>query len=302
MYTCQSMPPLRLSRSLLLMGAALAIGCDPTTTTGHPDASLPSQRMAEIAVRIDAPSGGSPALSAVAFRAAVTGVSQPSDVLGALDPLYAPAPDRCEVRDVAELHLVGGTVELEDLPNVSLALSAEDAPVRLVPRNYPPLRTSFGGVFGEASPIELVALPEAIDVSIGGEISKLPVAFQEMPKLLDQTGEALVAKSRLDASHDLSLTVAAPARAFLEIRPFGASHYLACPTGAGGRVVVPHDLLEKLTASSGQVALSFEAVWRDSRTLAGTPTTRLTLEARSSVVVDLGAEAADPAKPSAPTP
>jgi hypothetical protein len=201
---------------------------------------------------------------------------------------------------VAELHIQGGTIELADLPNVSLALSPEDAPVRLAPRNYPPLRPSVGGVVGEASPVELVALPDSIDVSIAGEISKLPLAIQEMPKLLDQNGEALVTKSRLDGSHDLQLTVSGPARSFLEIRPFGASHYLACPSGAGGHVVVPHDLLEKLTATSGKVALSFEAVWRDSRTVTGALATRLTLEARSSAVVDLGAEAVEPAKPSAP--
>jgi hypothetical protein len=298
MYTCQSMSPLPRHGSLFLLGTVLAFGCDIGTAT-HPDASLPSQRVAEVSVRIDGPSGGTPALQVLAFRASVTG-ARTSDVLGAIDPLWAPAPDRCEVRDVAAQRVQGGTIDLEELPNVSLALSAEDAPLHPAPRNYPQLAASVGGVVGEAGPVELETLPEAIDVSLSGEVSRVPLALQEMPKLLDQNGETLVAKTRLDPTRDLQLTVAGPARSFLEIRPFGASRYIACPAGAGGRVVVPSDLLQKLTATSGNVAVSFEAVWRDSRMVSSAQLTRLSIEARSSAVLDLRADVVEPAKPTAP--
>jgi hypothetical protein len=290
------MSPRRHS-SLLLLGTVLAFGCDPVPA--HPDASLPSQRVGEVAVRIDGPSGGAAALSVLAFRASVTG-ARPSDVLGTIDPLWAPAPDRCELRDVAALRVSGGTIDLEELPNVSVTLSAEDAPLRPAPRNYPPLAASVGGVIGEASPVELESLPEAIDVSLAGEANRVPLPLQEMPKLLDQNGDTLVAKTRLDPGHDLQLTVSGPARSFLEIRPFGASRYIACPAGVGGRVVVPGELLQKLTGSTGNAAVSFEAVWRDSRMLSGAQPTRLSIEARSSALLDLRADAVESAKPTAP--
>lgn len=291
MYTSQLMPPLARHGSLCLLAAALALGCTGEGNE-HVDASLPSQRVSEVAVRIEAPSDGATALSVLAFSASVTS-ARSADVLGTIDPLWAPAPDRCEVRDVTTLRGAGGTIDLEELPNVSLALSAEDAPLKPVPRNYPQLASSVGGVVGEAGPVELETLPEAIDVSLAGVASRLPLPLQEMPKLLDQDGEALVGKAQLDPSHDVQLTVSGPPRSFLELRPFGASRYLSCPAGAGGRVVVPADLLQKLIAGSGN-AVSFEAVWRDSKTVAGT---RLSVEARSSAVLDLRADAAEPAKP-----
>ena len=48
------------------------------------------------------------------------------------------------------------------------------------------------------------------------------------------------------------------------------------------------DLLTKLVATAGRAPVSFEAVWRESRLVkAGSETTRVSFEARSSAVLDL---------------
>jgi hypothetical protein len=157
-----------------------------------------------------------------------------------------------------------------------------------------------GGVIGEAGPLDVAALPQAIDVALPGEKARASVALLGVPRLVDASGEPLAAGTRLDPSRDLQLTVAGPAASFLEIRPFGASRFVACPAGAGGRVTVPRELLEKISASSSHAALSFEAVWRDSRVLSGASSARLSLEVRSSAVLDLRSEAAEIVKPTAP--
>jgi len=284
---------------LLLAGAVLALGCE-IGPPGARDASAPPQRVAEVLVRIDAPSGGAPAVSMLAFRATVTGPLAASDVLSVVDPLASTPAARCELADVTTpvRKLQGGTIDLQDLANVSLSLGAETT-LKPVPRSYPQLALGLGGVFGEAGPLELAALPESISVGLPGEENRVPLAFPGVPKLIDQNGEALVAGSRLDPTHDLQLTVSGPAHA-LEIRPYGASHFIACPVGAGGRVVVQHELLEKLTASGSHGAVSFEAVWRDSRMVAGAQPTRLSIEARSSAVLDLRTQVAPPSLPSTP--
>src|SRR5438552_943846 len=82
-----------------VLAAGLALGCDSGGVRGR-DASTPApQRLAEVSVRIDAPGVGAPSVSALAFRASVTG--QVSDVLGVVDPLVVSAPLGCELRDVA---------------------------------------------------------------------------------------------------------------------------------------------------------------------------------------------------------
>jgi hypothetical protein len=297
MYTSQLMPS-HLKRSLLLAGAVLALGCEPVT--GSRDASAPPQRVAEVSVRIDAPSGGAPAVSLLAFRATVTGPLAGSDVLNVVDPLASAPASRCELYDVTaaarKLRAQGGTIDLEELPSVSLVLGTETT-LKPVPKNYPQLSSGMGGVFGEAGPLELTALPETISVGLPGEESRL--AVPGIPKLIDQNGEALVAGAHLDPTRDVQLTVSGVAHA-VEIRPYGASHFIACPVGPAGRVVVQHELLERLTASGSHGAVSFEAVWRDSRMVAGAQPTRLSIEARSSAVLDLRATVAPPTPPSAP--
>jgi hypothetical protein len=280
----------------------VALGCE-NIPAGR-DASAPTtQRVSEVSVRIDAPSGGLPALSVLAFRASVTGLPA-SDVLGVIDPLVTPAASvRCELQDVSRKErLQGGTIELEELASMSLVLGA-DTVLKPTPRVYPHLGMGVAGVLGEAGPMDLAVLPQSIDVALPGEESRYTLAVPGIPRLLDQSGEALASGTRLDTSHDLQLTVSGPALA-LEIRPFGASRFIACPVGANGRVVVQHELLDRLKAAGSHGAVSFEAVWRDSRTLAGAQATRLSIEARSSAVLDLRAQVVQPAetaKPSLPT-
>src|SRR5213078_1789314 len=98
MYISQLMPP-HLHRPLLLIGAALALGCG-SDLNGRDAATPLSQRVAEVSVRIDAPSGGAPAVSLLAFRATVTGPLAASDVLGVIDPLASAPATRCELLDV----------------------------------------------------------------------------------------------------------------------------------------------------------------------------------------------------------
>src|SRR5205814_1737727 len=113
---------------------------------------------AEVSVRIDAPSGGAPAVSLLAFRATVTGPLAASDVLGVVDPWVAPGPAaRCDLHEVGAtartLRAQGGTVDLEEIANVSLMVG--EALLKPVPRVYPQLASGLGGVIGEAGPLEL---------------------------------------------------------------------------------------------------------------------------------------------------
>src|SRR5262245_14638330 len=102
----------------LAVCAGLLFGCDCRPPARHASAPL-SQRVAEISVRVDAPSGGVPSVSLLAFRASVTGAGT-GDVLGLVDPLVAAAPTAgCELRELAlatrTLRAQGGSVELEAL-------------------------------------------------------------------------------------------------------------------------------------------------------------------------------------------
>jgi hypothetical protein len=282
----------------------MALSCDPTP--GRRDASVPlSQRVSEVSVRIDASGGGAPAVSILAYRASVTGVS-PGEVLGVVDPLMAPAPEkalspdgRCEVRDVASaarnLRAQGGAVELEELADVSLAIGDEAQQLVPAARVYPQLASTVGGVIGEAGPLDLVALPAAVTVSLPGTAPSR-LALPGLPRILDSAGEPLSASSRLGT--DLVLTVTGPDRTFVEVRPFGASLALACSAGASGRLVVPRELVTRVMP--GQVPVSFEAVWRDEGRTVTLPqgqsvqSAHLSLEARSSTVLDLRAVASAP--------
>src|SRR5687767_10089041 len=205
MYISQLMPsPRRLQRSThLLLGAVLALGSACDTSNPGRDASVPtSQRVAEVSVRIDAPAGGVPAVSVLAFRASVKGLSPADDVLGVIDPLVAAAPEsRCELRDVTtaarSLRSHGGTVELEELPNVLLALGADGATLRPAPRVYPQLAAAVGGVVGEAGPVDLAGLPESIDVGLlGDNQERIRLTLHGVPRLIDQAGEPVVAGTR----------------------------------------------------------------------------------------------------------
>jgi hypothetical protein len=288
-----------LGRAGLVAGClALLAACDPRPG-GRDAASAPLlQRVSEVSVRIDVPTGGAPAISVLAFRASVSGL-EAGQVLGVVDPLMMAGPERCEVRDVAaaarNLGAVGGAIELEALASVSLALDDDPRTIRPTAGVYPQLASAVGGVVAEAGPVDLMAPPRSLTISLPDSETPVKMDVSPVPRLLDAAGSPLTVGPRLEPSGELALTISGPARSFIEIRPYGASQALACPLGAGGRVVVPHELLERVVPSGGHVPVYVEAVWRDSR-LVSTPgsTARLSLEMRSSTVLDL------PAAPTVP--
>lgn len=252
-----------------------------------------TQRMAEVAVRLEMSSSGAPpALSALAFRADVTDLS--GDVLGVVDPLVAPAPEiGCELRDVAggarALRAQGGAVILEELVGVSVEAD-EGSYLDIQPRVYP-YADVVGGVIAEAGPVDIARLPESLTIGLPGVGDRPSKVFWEVPvapRVLAQDQTPVQAGAPVGVSGDLELFVIGPQHTFLELRPYGAPVAVACAVGPGGQVIVPHQLLMRMTAAAGRVPVSFEAVWRESRMISGaTPPTRVSVEARSSTVVDL---------------
>ena len=255
-----------------------------------------TQRVAEVSVRLDVPTTGAPALSVLAFRADVTDHSATTDVLGVVDPLVAPAPDGpCELRDVAAqaraLRAQGGAVNLEELGGVSVAADPDGPGLHPAPRVYPPFAEVVGGVIAEAGPVDIVEVPQTLALDLPGPANrpaKVVLAVPGAPRVLDRNQVPLATGARLATSGDLVLQVTGPERTFLEIRPYGAPVAVACAPGAGGLVVVSHDLLARMAVAAGGVPVSLEAVWRESRmVVAAVPPTRVSVEVRSSTVVDL---------------
>jgi hypothetical protein len=275
-----------------LVAAALALGCD---SGNHSKDASPSssQRLAQVSVRLDLPSGGAPSLSVLAFRAEVTDVA-PSDVLGAVDPLVATAPESgCELREVgATARMVraqGGVVNLQEFSGVALFPGEQPAPPP-APRVYPPLADVVSGVIAEAGPLDLAQVPESIGLLVPGQSSDAAISLVPPTALAvaDSNDNPLGAETQLTMTSELVLRVSGPSRTFLEIRPFGAPSAITCAVTSGGWVVVPHDLLVKLEASAGRAPVSFEAVWRQNRLLsAGSEAVRVSFEARSSAVLEL---------------
>jgi hypothetical protein len=271
----------------------LGTGCD--TGTHAKDASpITSQRLSQVSIRLDYPSGGAAAVSVLAFRAEAIDMPA-SDALGAVDPLVVPAPESaCELRDVAgtarALRAQGGMLNLQEFGGVSLQV-ADDEALRPAPRVYPPLADVVGGVIAEAGPLDLGSVPESFTLAIPSGAEKhamVRLAVPAAPTITDATSAPLDARTNMNMKGDLLLRVSGPPRTFLEIRPFGAPSAIACAVTAGGWVVVPHDLLAKLVATAGRAPVSFEAVWRESRLLqAGSEATRVSFEARSSAVLEL---------------
>lgn len=284
-------PPF-VSGCLVLALAMLGCGTDQRGR----DASIQlSRQVSEISVRIDAPSGGAPSVSVLAFRAQTAGIAA-GDVLSVVDPLVAAPPEgRCELRDVAgaarTLKAQGGAVDLEELEGVVVDLGSAGQPLRPAPRVYPQLTAAIGGVIAEAGPVLVPTLPDALTLALAspeGDAAHVALTVPLIPRLLDADGSALVSGGLLAPRGDLIIAVSGPGRSFVEIRPFGSTLALACPAGPSGRVVVARDLVDRLRAGSGQVPVSFEAVWRDSRLVAGaSQSIRISLEARSSAVLEL---------------
>jgi hypothetical protein len=270
-----------------------AFGCD-SGSHGKDAATTPSQRLSQVSVRLDLPSGGAPSVSMLAFRAEATEVAL-SDVLGAVDPLVTPSPESaCELRDVTGtarmVRAQGGSVNLQELAGITLQTDV-DRSLRPAPRVYPPLADVVSGVIAEAGPLDLDSIPETLTLMIptkADERATLKLTLARVPSISDSNEIPLDQRTSISIKGDLVLLVSGPARTFLEIRPFGAPSAIACAVTSSGWVVVPHDLLAKLVATAGSAPVSFEAVWRESRLVqAGNESTRVSFEARSSAVLDL---------------
>lgn len=293
----------RTALSLSLATLLAGLGCD--STPAKRDASAGGQRVTEVAVRIDAPSGATPSASVLAYRAGVTGVSV-DDVLSVIDPLVAAPPEAgCVRRDVGVAARTiaghGGKVDLEALGGLTLDLGASSPNLRPLSRVYPELASAVGGVVSEAGPVELTVAPQTLGLTDELSGRRLAVTMPGLPRLLDDEGVALPAAIAFDAGSDLVLGVAGPVRTgvsggtFVELRPFGATWALSCAvnvnlTGTSGlgddHVMVPAAEIGRLAEL--RVPISLEAVVRETHlTLLGASPVRLTLEVRTSSVIEL---------------
>jgi hypothetical protein len=294
-----SSSPTRARGVLVALLLAAGLACEGGSH-GKDASPATSQRLAQVSVRLDLPSGGAPSVSVLAFRAEAIDMST-SDVLGAVDPLVSPAPESaCELRDVAGtarmVRAQGGTLNLQELGGVALQVAQGEQgdkaeSLRPAPRVYPPLADVVSGVIAEGGPLDLGQIPETLTLVVptrGDEHATLKLILPGTPSISDSSQSPLDARATISMKGDLVLRVSGPPRTFLEIRPFGAPTAIACAVTTGGWVVVPHDLLAKLVDSAGRAPVSFEAVWRESRLVqAGSETTRVSFEARSSAVLEL---------------
>ena len=294
-----STSPMRLRGMVVAFLLSAGLACE-SGSHGKDASPVTSQRLSQVSVRLDLPSGGAPSVSVLAFRAEAIDMAT-SDVLGAVDPLISPAPESaCELRDVAGtarmVRAQGGTLNLQEFGGVALQVAqAEQADkedtLRPAPRVYPPLADVVSGVIAEAGPRDLSQLPETLTLVVptkGDEHATLKLVLPRALSVSDSNESPLDAHATMSMKGDLVLRVSGPPRTFLEIRPFGAPSAIACAVTTGGWVVVPHDLLVKLVATAGRAPVSFEAVWRESRLVpAGSEATRVSFEARSSAVLEI---------------
>jgi hypothetical protein len=285
-----------LAHSIALAGALAAAACD-TTPRGR-DAAAAGQKTAEVAVRFELVGDAAPSVSMLAYRAQSSGIGT-DDVLNIVDPLTAPAPEgACAFRDVAgsarALGALGGRVELEALPGWHLDLGGSRGSIAPTPRVYPDVAAVVGGVVAEVGPLDLEnadgflendASLRLVDAA-GGWVNVIAPA---RPRLVGPEGGALPANSILPASGDLIFGLSGNPSTFLELRPFGATWALSCPVSPeAGRDRVVVRAAEVARLASLHVPVSVEAVSRTSHPVAlGGTTVRLTMEVRSSTVVEL---------------
>jgi hypothetical protein len=265
------------------------MGCDSGPQAKDASAVSRSQ-IAQVQIRIDTPNAGSSAVSVLAFRAQSTDLPA-ANVLPTVDPLASPPPaSGCELREISaparQVRAQGGTVNLQELEDVTLEISPE-ALLRPMPRVYPPFADVVGGVIAEAGPTNVETLPSSF-ILAAGTGARFRLGMPSAPTLRDAAETPLSSQTRLDASGDLVIGISGRAKSFLEIRPFGAPTAIACVPSARGWVVVPHDLLGKLTAGTAGAPVAFEAVTRDTLIVdaSGEPL-RVAIEARSQVVLEL---------------
>ena len=152
----------RLAFSLTLATLTAGFGCD--STPSKRDASAGGQRVAEVAVRLDAPSGGTPSASVLAYRAGVTGRGRRRRAVG-----DRPAGGRRRPRPAA----CAGTWPSPPGPSACTGARsssrrwarwrwtwARASPdLRPLSRVYPELASAVGGVVSEAGPIDLTVAP-----------------------------------------------------------------------------------------------------------------------------------------------
>lgn len=289
----------RRSLTPLLVGAAAALAgsaCDETVRPRDAGAAAPV-RSAEVAVRLDVPSGGAPSLSVLAFRATAGNVDT-GTLLSAVDPLMTRAPrqGRCELRQVDDaaraLRGQRGYADLEELEGVAVELGTGDAapvePVRPVPRLFPGL-ASVSGVLAEAGPKDLGDLPATLVLRAGGiEGGGAELAVPAAGRLLGPDGQPFTGGKLALRDTSFSVSPAPSAPSFLELRPYGATISAACPLGESGSVIVGRDTLEALARAGGPVPVSADIVTRsESLVTSAAGPTRVTVEVRTSVLVEL---------------
>jgi hypothetical protein len=306
---------LRLLAGAVLAAASLfTAGCEGEQRAR--DASVtPGVQTGEVSIRFDVSpqgAGKAPMTSILAFQAMVSGVAL-RDVLGVVDPLAASAPERdCELRDLdlsaSALAARGGSIELQELSGIGLALGDADSTastiVRPFPRLFPDVATVVGGVVAESGPLPLATLPERVGLLVPA--SELPIAelaVPAAPRIVSINGAALASGAKLEAHDGLGLVivVAGGAGTIIELRPFGATAAISCavPAGAGGEstLVVPSALLGRLlvavnptqspgTASAVPASLDVLSRARVQVAPSAVPN-HLSIEVRASTAVEL---------------
>lgn len=272
-------PPVRMSthidfRTPLVLVLAVA-ACDGGAAVM--DASTPvASRAAQIALRVDVQPAAPASLSALAYRAAYSGISQ-REVLGLVDPLAGsgsssrvplpgaagsvggvksmaqPTETGCVIRDLdrasTDLAAHGDSIELEELKGI--AISAADATelLRLSPRLFPDIAASIGGVVSEGGPVGLSAFPGQVRVTEGASAgatvtSQADVVLPAPAWIRQVNGVASAAGLPVSMASDLQLvlTITGSAVTTVELRPLGATVALTC--------TVPVALLAQAQAQS----------------------------------------------------
>jgi hypothetical protein len=315
-----------LSAAALVACAAVA-ACDGGARA--PDAQAQaSTTSAELSVRFEVSANKPATVSVLGFRAVAAGPAgaEGLDVLGLVDPLAATAPSEgCVLRDVdlaaSALGAGGGSVDLQELGGVGVGLGGGEAPgatlVRTFPRVYPDVGGIVGGVVGEAGPQPLSSLPDHVSLySPDSELAIGELPVPQLPRLLAVNGSAPAPGARVDVAGGLNLSLASPAGAVVELRPFGATVAVICavPQNASTEalVTVPPALLSHLlsagpsegpappaksatelssaalTRSAGAVGMSIEVARRTRLRLPlATSVTRVSVETRSALAVEL---------------
>jgi hypothetical protein len=289
--------PHRLSPAgLVLVGAAALVGgCDGGTRV--PDArAQQSAYSSELSVRFETGADKATTVSVLGFSAAAAG-TEDADVLGMVDPLAAEAPDQgCVLRDADVAARVlggrGGAIDLQELPGVGVELPAPEALLNPFPRVYPDVAGVVSGVVAEAAR-PLASIPDRISLRLSGaELPIAELAVPTLPTLLSINGAAPAPGGRVDAADGLTVTLGEPAGALVELRPFGATVAISCtvPSNASteASLTVPRSLLAHLSPGGAALPVSIEVARRlRTRTPLVTPETRVSVEVRSTMAVEL---------------